>query len=80
MKDIFSKLKFNILKSCTNFTKHENCKSRKVVTNLHDKTEHVIHVRNLKSTLNHGLVLKNFHRVVKFNKILERYAAMVNSL
>ena len=29
----------------------------KLVTNLLDKTEYVIHIRNLKQTLNHGLVL-----------------------
>ena len=32
----------------------------KLVANLHDKTEHVIHVRNLKQALNHGLVSKKF--------------------
>ena len=30
----------------------------KLVANLHDKTEYVIHIRNLKQALNHGLVLK----------------------
>ena len=30
----------------------------KLVANLHDKEEYVIHVRNLKQVLNHGLVLK----------------------
>ena len=30
-----------------------------VVANLHDKTEYLIHIRNLKPTLNDGLVLKN---------------------
>ena len=39
----------------------------KLVANLHDKTEYVIHVRNLKQALNHGLVLKTFQRVIKFN-------------
>ena len=38
------------------------------VANLHDKTEFVIHIRNLKQTLNHGLVLKIVHRVIKFNQ------------
>ena len=32
----------------------------KLVANLHDKTEYVINVRNLKQLLNHGLVLKTF--------------------
>ena len=33
-------------------------KSEKLVANLHDKTKYVIHIRNLKQPLNHGLVLK----------------------
>ena len=33
-------------------------KVEKLVTNLHDKTEYVIHIRNLKQALNHGLILK----------------------
>ena len=33
-------------------------KSEKLVPNLHDKTQYVIHIRNLKQALNHGLVLK----------------------
>ena len=37
-------------------------KVEKLVTNLHDKTEYVIHMRNLKQALNHGLILK-----IKFN-------------
>ena len=40
----------------------------KLVTNLHDKTEYVIHIRSLKQALNHGLVLKKVHRVIKFNQ------------
>ena len=38
------------------------------MANLHDKTEYIIHVGNLKQTLNHGLVLKNVHKVIKFNQ------------
>ena len=33
-------------------------KVEKLVTNLLDKTECVIHIRNLKQALNHGLILK----------------------
>ena len=43
-------------------------KLEKLVANLHDKTEYVIHIRNLKQALNHGLVLKKLHRVIKFNQ------------
>ena len=32
-------------------------KVEKLVTNLHDKTQYVIHIRNLKEASNHGLVL-----------------------
>ena len=39
-----------------------------LVANLHDKTEYIIHIRNLKQTLNHGIVLKKVHRVIKFNQ------------
>ena len=38
-----------------------------LVTNFHDKTEYVIHIRNLKQALNHRLILKKVHRVIKFN-------------
>ena len=44
-------------------------KVEKLVANLHDKTEYVIHIRNLKQALNHGLVLKKVHRVIKLNLI-----------
>ena len=40
----------------------------KLVPNLHDKKEYVIHVRNLKEALNHGLVLQKVHGTVKFNQ------------
>ena len=38
-------------------------KVEKLVANLHDQNEYVIHKRNLKQVLNHGLVLKKSHRV-----------------
>ena len=34
---------------------------------MHDK-EYVIHIRNLKQALNHGLVLKKMHRFIKFKQ------------
>ena len=33
-------------------------KVEKLVANLHDKSEYVIHIRNLKQALNHALFLK----------------------
>ena len=35
-------------------------KVKKFATNLHDKTEYVIHMRNLKQALNHKLIWKKF--------------------
>ena len=43
-------------------------KVEKLVANLHDKTEYIIHISNLKQTLSHELVLKKVHRVTKFNQ------------
>ena len=43
-------------------------KVEKLVANLHDKSEYVIHIRNLKQALNHRLVLKKVNRVIKFNQ------------
>ena len=40
----------------------------KLVANLHYENEYVIYIRNLKQLLNHGLILKNVHRVIKFNQ------------
>ena len=34
----------------------------KLIANLLDKTEYVIHKRNLKQTLNHGCVLEKVHK------------------
>ena len=38
------------------------------MVNLHDRTKYIIHIRNLKEALNHGLVLKRVHKVIKFNQ------------
>ena len=35
-------------------------KVEKIIPNLHDKTEYVIHIRNLKQALDHGLVLNDY--------------------
>ena len=43
-------------------------KVEKLATNLHDKTEYVIQIKNLKQALNNELVLKKLHRVIKFNQ------------
>ena len=40
-------------------------KVEKLVTNLHDKTENPIYIRNLKQVLNHGLILKKVQNLIK---------------
>ena len=42
-------------------------KGKKVIANLHDKTEYVIHIQNLRQALHHRLVLKKFYRGIKFS-------------
>ena len=43
-------------------------KVQNFVTNLRDKTEYVIPIRNLKQTFNHGLLLKKVQIMIKFNQ------------
>ena len=77
INDNFPKMMSNILKTYVYVIMiyhfyQERMKIEKVdklVSNLHDKTEYVIHIRNLKLALNHGLVLEMVHRVIKFNQI-----------
>ena len=45
-------------------------KVERLTANLLNKTEYVIHIRNLKQKLNHGLFLKKVQTVVKFNQTL----------
>ena len=64
---------------------HERMKIEKVgklVANLHDKTGYVIFMRNLKQALNHRLLFKKIHRVIKFNQIawLKPYIDMDTNL
>ena len=43
-------------------------KVKKLVANLHGRTEYVSHVRNLKKELNHELILKLVHTVIQLNQ------------
>ena len=43
-------------------------KFNRLVCNLHDEKEYVVHIRTLKQALNHRLTLKNVHRVIQFNQ------------
>ena len=56
-------------------------KVEKLVANLHDKTEEIINLRNLKQALNHRSALKRF-KVIKFNQNawLKLYIGMYTDL
>ena len=43
-------------------------KCSKLVCNLCDKNDYVVHIRSLKQALDHGLILKSVHRVIQFNQ------------
>ena len=43
-------------------------KCKKLVCNLFNKKEYVVHINVLKQVLNHGLKLKKIHGVIKFNQ------------
>ena len=43
-------------------------KCKKLLCNLYDKKNYVVHIRSLKQALNHGLILKKVHRVIQFNQ------------
>ena len=53
---------------CWKFTWSKIEKVEKLAANLHDKNQYVIHIRNLKQALKHGLVWKKVHRIIKFNQ------------
>ena len=48
--------------------KIEIAKIQKLLVNFYDKGESLIHIKDLKKALNHGLVLKKWHGVIKFNQ------------
>ena len=43
-------------------------KADKLICSIEDKEKYVVHIRALKQSLNHGLVLRKVHRVIKFNQ------------
>ena len=40
----------------------------KLICSIEDKENYVVHIRALKQALNHGLILKQVHKVIKFNQ------------
>ena len=43
-------------------------KTRKLVTTCQDKENYVVHISALQQALNHGLILKEVHKVIKFDQ------------
>ena len=46
----------------------KNKKCSKLIYNMHDKKNYIVHIRALKQALNHELVFKKVHRVIQFNQ------------
>ena len=75
MKDTFLKQLLNIEKKLFNLQEDlsfspERKKIRKcskLLCTVQDKEKYVVHIGALKQALNHGLILKNVHRVIQFN-------------
>ena len=40
----------------------------KLVCNIYNKKNHVVHIRALRQALNHGLMMKKVHNVLEFNQ------------
>ena len=43
-------------------------KCSKLLCNLYDKNNYVVHIRSLKQALNYGLIFQKLHRVIQFNQ------------
>ena len=43
-------------------------KRKKLVCNLYNKKKYVVHINSLKQALNHGLKIKQIHRIIEFNQ------------
>ena len=57
-------------------------KCNKLLCNLYDKNNYIVHIRALKQALKHGLKLKKVHKVIQFNQKawLKKYFYMKNKL
>ena len=43
-------------------------KCNKIVCNLYDKNNYIVHIRSSKQALNYGQILKKVHKVIQFNQ------------
>ena len=68
----------NNLPFCCENKKPPESKESKLIVDLHDKYEYVIHYKNLQQCLKHGLKLKKIHRILKFRQSdwLKKYISL----
>ena len=65
----YPKKLFNLHKDLPFLPEREKIKKcNKLVCNIRDKTNYVVHIRVLKEALNHRLILRKVRRVIKFNQ------------
>ena len=65
----FNRIAFNLHKDLSflpEINKTEKC--NKLVCNIHDKENYVVHITALKEALNHRLIFKKVHRVIQLNQ------------
>lgn len=70
----------NDLPFCSENKKIESMKQKKLITDLNNKTNYIIHYRNLQQCIQHGLILKKIHRILQFNQSdwLKKYIDLNN--
>ena len=65
----YTKKLFNLHKGLPFLSERKKVKKlKKLICNVQDKEKYVVHIRDLKQALNHGLELKRVHRVIRFNQ------------
>ena len=65
----YPKKLFNLHKGLPFLSERKKIKKlKKLICNVQDKEKYVVHIRDLKQALNHGLELKRVHRVIRFNQ------------
>ena len=66
--DIDYPKEFKKFKDLPFLPERKKVKCKKLICSIEDKEKYVVHIRALKQALNHGLILKKVHRVIKFNQ------------
>ena len=65
----YPKKLFNLHRDLPFLPKRKKIKKfKKLVCTIQDKKNYVVRINSLKQALNHGLILKNVHRVIQFNQ------------